>query len=68
MLYDKNILNNMKTFTCCHCLKKIQKPPILLLQYCKNHLCDECIYFLLSTSETHTQYIQVFSQNKSVKV
>jgi hypothetical protein len=67
MLYNKNISNNMKTFTCCHCLKKIQKSPIL--PNCKNHLCDECIYFLLSTSLiVHTQNIQVLSQNKSVKV
>jgi hypothetical protein len=35
-------------FECSHCLKKIQKKNILPI--CKNHLCNECILFILSTS------------------
>jgi hypothetical protein len=59
MLDNKNI-SNMKTFTCCHCLKKIQTPPIL--PTCKNHLCNECCYFLLSTSINNSYCVQNVSQ------
>ena len=39
-------MKNSKSYTCTHCSKKIEKP---LLPYCTYHLCNECIYFLLST-------------------
>ena len=52
----------IKIFRCCHCIKEIKE--YLILPNCENHLCDECIYFILETSYSHIFTVGTSFQKK----